>query len=35
MTPELALFLVGVTYVAEWLYRLYRLVRPNAGPVFV
>lgn len=34
MTPEMALFLLGVITLAELLYRLYRWVRPNAGAVF-
>lgn len=34
MSPLDALFLLGVITLAEFLHRLYRLVRPNAGPVF-
>lgn len=34
MTPEIALFLLGLTYVAEWALRVYHWLRPNAGPVF-
>ena len=34
MTPEMALFLFGLTYVAEALLWLARKLRPNLGPVF-
>jgi hypothetical protein len=34
MNPEMALFLLGLITLTEFLYRLYRLVRPNAGAMF-
>lgn len=34
MTPELALLLFGLTFVAEAALWLYRAIRPSAGPVF-
>lgn len=34
MSPDLAIALLALTYVAEALLWLYHKVRPNAGPVF-
>ncbi len=34
MTPELALFLYGLTFLAEGLLWLWHRLRPNHGPVF-
>lgn len=34
MSPDLALALLALTFVAEGLLWLYRKLRPNAGPVF-
>lgn len=34
MTPEVALALLGITYLAEWALWLYRKLKPTAGPVF-
>lgn len=34
MTPELALFLYGLTFVVEFGVWLYRVIRPSAGTIF-